>query len=264
MRSVRRLAVAYCPVRLSSAFIAIFGFLVSSSLPPNDANAGGFGVREQSAQFLGSAFAGSAAGADLSSMFWNSAATASKTGCNSSSNLTAVFGRAEETAQTGLFVTGGGPGIPGLTPTSTDVASSAIVPASYYTCQITNQLYAGLAVNAPFGLTNKPDSTGWAGSPIAVTSKIFSMDFNPTLAYRLTPELTIGVGLQVEYFSIRLTHGSFNSLAGPLDGSRIYDANDWGFGATAGVLWQPSRATWAIAQPLMSTSMATTRRPQAH
>jgi long-chain fatty acid transport protein len=47
----------------------------------------------------------------------------------------------------------------------------------------------------------------------------------------------------VEYFSIRLTHGPFNSLAGPLDGSRIYDANDWGFGVTAGVLWQPSRTT---------------------
>jgi hypothetical protein len=31
--------------------------------------AGGFGVREQSALFLGTAFAGSAAGGDLSSMF---------------------------------------------------------------------------------------------------------------------------------------------------------------------------------------------------
>ena len=36
------------------------------------ANAGGFGVREQSAYFEGMGYAGSAAGGDISSMFWNS------------------------------------------------------------------------------------------------------------------------------------------------------------------------------------------------
>jgi long-chain fatty acid transport protein len=202
------------------------------SLAVDAAHGGGFGVREQSAYFLGSAFAGSAAGTDISSMFWNSAATASKKGCNSSSNLTAVFGRAEETAQAGLFVTAA----PGA-PTSADVGSSAVVPSSYSTCQLTDNLYAGLGMNAPFGLATKPDNPGWAGSPIAITSKIFSFDINPTLAYKLTSELTIGVGLQIEYLSLRLTHGSF----GPSP-SRSYDALDWGFGATAGVLWQPSRA----------------------
>jgi long-chain fatty acid transport protein len=123
-------------------------------------------------------------------------------------------------------------------PTSADIGTSAVVPSSYSTCQLTDNLYAGLGMNAPFGLATKPDNLGWAGSPIAITSKIFSFDINPTLAYKLTPELTIGVGLQIEYLSLRLTHGSF----GPSP-SRSYDALDWGFGATAGVLLQPSRAT---------------------
>jgi long-chain fatty acid transport protein len=211
------------------------GFLTAGgiSLVLDAAHAGGFGVREQSAYFLGSAFAGSAAGTDISSMFWNSAAAASKTGCNSSSNVTAVFGSAQETAQAGLFVTAA----PGVA-TSADVGTSAIVPSSYSTCQLTANLYAGLGMNAPFGVATKPDNAAWAGSPIGITSKIFSFDINPTLAYKLTPELTIGVGLQIEYLSLRLTHGSFGALP-----SRSYDALDWGFGATAGVLWQPSRAT---------------------
>jgi long-chain fatty acid transport protein len=221
----------------------IGGALVCGLAAATRAQAGAFGVREQSAYFLGSTFAGSAAGNDISSMFWNSAAAASRSGCNFSANLTAVFGRADETAQAGLFVTGAPPIAPGLTPTSTDVGTSAVVPSSYATCQITERLYAGLGVNGPFGFLTKPDAS-WAGSPIAVTSKIFSTDFNPTVAYKLTPELTIGVGLQVEYIYLKLNHGPFNTVLGsPLTGSRGYEADDWGFGATAGLLWQPTRAT---------------------
>src|SRR5262249_22282273 len=133
------------------------------------------------------------------------------------------------------------PPAPGLAP-STDVAVNVDVPASYATCQLTDRLYAGLGLNGPFGLLTKPDNT-WAGSPLAITSKVFSLDINPTLAYKVTPDLTVGVGLQVEYFSITLGHGSFNSLFGPLTGSRTFDADDWSVGATAGVLWQPSAAT---------------------
>src|SRR5215831_11169711 len=208
-----------------------------------EAQAGAFAVREQSAYFLGSAFAGSAAGDDVSSMFWNSAAAASRPGCNLSANLTAIFGSADESAHAGLFVTGAPPIAPGLTPTSTNVGSSSVVPSSYGTCQLTERLYAGLGVNAPFGFLTKPDSN-WAGSPIANTSKIFSTDFNPTLAYQLTPEITIGAGLQIEYFYIKLNHGSFDTVLGtPLTGSRAYEADDWAVGATAGVLWTPTRAT---------------------
>lgn len=176
-------------------------------------------------------------------MFWNSAATASLPGCNSSSNLTVGFGRAEETALAGLFVTGIAPIAPGLTPTSTDVGGVGYVPASYATCQLSSNLYLGLAINAPFGFTTKPDHTGWAGSPIAITSKTKTFNFNPTLAYRLTPEFSVGVGLQVEYMSVRITRGPFNSLGGPLLGARSFDGNDWGLGATVGMIWQPSRAT---------------------
>jgi long-chain fatty acid transport protein len=171
------------------------------------AQAGGFGVREQSALFLGTAFAGSAAGGDLSSMYWNSAATAVSPGCSFSSSLTGIFPRGEETAVSGLFVTGLPPVAAGLTSTSTDVATDALVPSSYAACQVTDRLYLGLGLNSPFGFRTKPDNTGWAGSPIATSSRVFSVDINPTLAYKVTPELTVGVGVQVEYFKLRLNHG---------------------------------------------------------
>src|SRR5262245_63268266 len=225
--------------------MALFGVaaLVVLSIGPKVASAGAFGVREQSAYFLGTASAGSAAGNDVSSMFWNSAATASKSGCNASFNVTAIFGEAKETAQAGLFVSGAAPSVPGLSPTSTDVAQPAVVPSSFATCQVSDRLYVGLGINAPFGLVTKPDATGWAGSPFGITSKIVSADINPTFAYKLTPELTVGVGVQIEYFTIDLTHASLNSIFGPINGARGFDADSWGVGATAGVLWQPSRGT---------------------
>ena len=48
--------------------------LLALGLIASTAQAGGFAVREQSASLLGSAFAGAAAGGDLSSSFWNPAA----------------------------------------------------------------------------------------------------------------------------------------------------------------------------------------------
>jgi long-chain fatty acid transport protein len=203
------------------------------------AQAGGFGVREQSAYFLGSAFAGSAAGGEISSIFWNSAATAALPGCNTSSSYSGVFASGDEVAQAGLFVTGVPAVAPGLTPTSTDIGRDGFAPSSFVTCQLSQQLYVGLGLNAPFGLLTKPDNSVWAGSPIAITSRVFSVDINPTLAYRLTPELTIGVGAQIEYFKLRLTHGSFDGLVG----TRAFEATDWGVGATVGVIWQPGPAT---------------------
>jgi long-chain fatty acid transport protein len=230
---------------LQRAVLLASATTVAAALGAGAASAGSFGVREQSAYFLGSSFAGSAAGTDISSMFWNSAATAAQTGCNVSDNFTTAFGQIKETAEGGSFVTGV-PSllVPPLSPTSTELGSTVLVPASYGTCQVTNQLYVGLGLNAPFGLVTKPDNPTWAGSPFATTSKLFSTDINPTVAYKLTPELTIGVGLQVEFFSVRLDRGAFSSLAvGPISGARAFDADDWGVGATAGILWQPSRAT---------------------
>jgi long-chain fatty acid transport protein len=233
-------------MRKSVVRLALFGsaaFLVVS-VGPKEASAGAFGVREQSAYFLGTSFAGSAAGDDISSMFWNSAATAAKSGCNASSNFTALFGNEKETAEAGLFVSGIPHVAPGLSPTETDVGRSGVVPSSYTTCQLTDRLYVGLGVNAPFGLFTKPDSSSWAGSPLGITSKVFSTDINPTIAFKLTPQLTVGAGVQIEYFSIDLTRGSFNSAAGsPLTSARGFHADSWGAGATAGVLWQPSRTT---------------------
>src|SRR5262249_46466704 len=162
----------------------------------------------------GSAFAGSAAGGDISSMYWNSAATAELPGLNSYSSYSPVFARSDVTATSGLFVQGAP-----FASNSTDIGTNNVVPASYTTYQINDRLFAGVGFNSPFGFITKPDNVSWAGSPVAITSKVFSIDANPTLAYKLTPEITVGVGAQVEYVKVRLNHAGFD--LGPVPVSPI-------------------------------------------
>src|SRR5262249_37092250 len=87
--------------------VAFFGSAAlcgSAALTPA-AYAGGLSVREQSTTFLGSAFAGAAAGSDLSSMYWNPAAAAVP-GCSSASSYNLVIGRNDDTARSGQLVSG--------------------------------------------------------------------------------------------------------------------------------------------------------------
>ncbi len=198
------------------------------------AQAGGYGVREQSTQFEGTSFAGDAAGGDLSSMFWNPAATASRDGTNFSSSYSLLIPSSSLTAAPDSALYGFGAN-------SGSYSIDAIVPASYANYQLSDRWYLGLALNSPFGFTTKPQNT-WAGSPVEITSKIFTIDINPTLAYKLTPQITIGAGLQVEYFKLTETSGPSILPAIALPG-RSAAVDDWGVGATAGAIWQPTALT---------------------
>jgi len=194
------------------------------------AQAGGFAVREQSAYYQGMSFAGAGTGDTLSSMYWNSAAAAAAPGMNSESHASLILPDSEITATGGIAVTG-----LGLGTESGDIADPALVPASYVNYQYNDRLYFGLAMNSGFGLVTKPDNTNWAGSVIAITSDVFTINVNPTVAYKLTPELTVGVGVQVEYLDIRL-----NNDPSPLGlPRRSAELDDIGIGATAGVSWTP-------------------------
>jgi long-chain fatty acid transport protein len=114
---------------------------------------------------------------------------------------------------------------------------------------VSDRLFLGLAINGQYGFTTKPENPDFAGTPIATTSKIFSINFNPTVAYKVSPELTIGVGAQIMYADLRLRSSNSEAITGTLTGGRIIsdgrttEADDVGFGATAGVMWKPLPGT---------------------
>lgn len=204
--------------------------------------AGGFAVREQSAEFQGMSFAGSAAmGGGIGSMFWNPAATATKEGFNTESNYSLIIPDAEVHTKAGTDARLGR-----LGSDSGSIAGIAVVPASYMTYQFKNydpNLFVGLGINAPFGLTTEPDNSNYKGAVLGRTSHLFTLNFNPTIAYRVNPAITIGAGLQVMYSSGQFKFAALGPGGVLLPGSSGFEGNDISVGATAGINFSPAAGT---------------------
>ena len=117
--------------------------------------AGGFAVREQSAEGQGSSFAGVAAGTNgLSAMFWNPATISQHNdqGYTSESNISLILPNSEAEGATGFVGN----------PDSGNIGVLGIVPASYSVYGLTDEITLGLAVAAPYGLATNADQ--WMGS----------------------------------------------------------------------------------------------------
>lgn len=201
------------------------------------ANAGGFAIREQSAQFQGSSFAGNAAGGGLSSMYWNPAALGQAgAGLTSESHFSGIF----STSTVNVETYGGGnvAGLPGSN--SGDIAPAALVGSSYYAYKLSERLTLGLSMNSGFGLTTKPRNLNYFGAELGRTTKLFTLNAAPTLAYKIAPGITIGAGAQVQYSKAKLVLAT----GAPFGPSTVYDdGTDFAFGATAGILFEPAPGT---------------------
>lgn len=206
--------------------------------------AGGLEVREQSAFFQGTSFAGSAAGgSSLSSIFWNPAASSFVgAGVTTDSSYSLIMPQTELTA-TGLDanndgtidVTAFGPG------GQTDIGRDAIVPASYAAWRYNDRTVFAISMNSPFGLTTKPDNANWVGSYIGTTSKVFSLNVTPTVSYQLTPQISIGAGAQFQYVELKRFRTNNAPLGSPVQ--QNIEADDIGVGGVAGINITPFRGT---------------------
>jgi long-chain fatty acid transport protein len=209
-------------IALSTAFLLVA--LSSTAL------AGGFSVREQSAEGLGSAFAGIAGGTDgLSAMFWNPATISQHNaqGYVSENNISAIipYSRAKNGATT--------PPNPLLNPDSGNIGVDAIVPASYSVYGLTDEITLGMAISAPFGLSTNSDV--WTGSLHGDKSDVFTMNFNPMVAYKPADWITVAAGVQGEYMKVKLSSQTPTGVT-------VFHAkaDDIAFGFTAGILLEPS------------------------
>ncbi|MFI5010870.1 MAG: OmpP1/FadL family transporter [Hyphomicrobiales bacterium] len=205
------------------------GLLASTALP---SLAGGFAIREQSAEGQGMSFAGMAAGGGgLSSMFWNPATMTDVAGINSSWVGSGIFpnGKITPNPLSPTAVFGG----------SKDVILDGLVPASYGSYQFNDKLWLGYSANAPFGLQSKPGYS-WAAQVYGRSAKVFSFDVTPSAAYKVNDWISIGVGLQIEYFKTRLTQALGILPTAP---SVILEGDDTSVGYTVGATLKPTAWT---------------------
>lgn len=233
--------------RLLTAAAAVV--LAAPIAAPRTADAAGFALREQSVSAQGTSFAGVTAGGngDASAMFFNPAAMGLVSGTQIVQTATGVIiGTKVENASATRATRLGGTPIRGNADAG-DMAQDAVVPAGYFVYSVNDDLKLGLSATGPFGLvTDYGDN--WIGRYHGIRSDLRTYNFTPTVSYRITPELTLGAGLQVQYAKAKLSQASdfavrLGRTPGSLDVTSDVVGDDWGWGATAGLLYEPMKGT---------------------
>lgn len=236
--------------RLSS-IAALLGTALVCVLGAREAAASGFAIRENSAEALGTAFAGNASSATfLSTIFNNPAGMTEFTGDRAQldSSLILPSARFEGTATQTCAVCG-----PLLTPGtfttfgegSGNGGQAAFVPAGYILHSFSDDLKFGFALTVPFGLSTVYPSD-WVGRYFGVRSELQTIDLNPNIAYRVNPWLSVGAGFSAQYLHADLTNAlDFTTPLGVLlpDGRARVHGDDWAFGGNVGILLQPWDST---------------------
>lgn len=214
---------------------ALTGLSAAFAWPAADAQAAGFALKEQSASAQGNAFAGATAGADdISYMFFNPAGLTRHDGVQAAVALSYVMPSVETDNAVANGTGTGGESASG------DAAEDALVPALYGLWSLNPDLKFAIGINAPFGLSTKYSQT-WEGRYDAVESAVTTVNINPAVAYRISPNLSVGAGLQIQYFDV--TYSSM-FVAGPL-GDQLFkvDGDDWAVGFNLGAMYEFSEST---------------------
>ena len=161
----------------------------------------GFALIEQSVGGLGNAFAGAAAtGEDASTIFFNPAALTLLEGQQVVAGAhvivpSAKFSKESANNALGLPISGGNSG---------DAGVVGVAPNLYYAANLNNGWSVGLGIFAPFGLATEYDKD-WVGRYHAVESDVMTININPTVAYRVNENLSLGAGVSAQYIDVTLS-----------------------------------------------------------
>jgi long-chain fatty acid transport protein len=111
------------------------------------------------------------------------------------------------------------------------------IPSFYASAQVSDRLWVGLGVNAPFGLKLEYDD-GFFGRYDSLYTDLKTYNIQPSAAYKLTDNLSIGGGVDVQYVKATLTN-ALPQLS-PLvttDGFASLKGDDWSVGWNAGIFY---------------------------
>lgn len=244
------------------------------------ADAAGFALIEQSVSSMGNAYAGGAAVAeDATTIFFNPAGITRLCGNELIGGGHGVFPYAKFDNNGSILFPGvnAGPVQPiNSTPPPTrlrgndggNAGEHALVGNFYYTKQLNNCFWAGLAVTAPFGLVTDYDHH-WKGRYHALRSQLLTIDINPVAAWKINRCWSIGGGFRALYAHAKLSnavdYGTIAWLSSLTQGSQAAEieaglnalgflpqtqdgdvhlkGNAWGWGGNFGVLFEPCCGT---------------------
>jgi len=191
-------------------------------LPATSALAAGFGLREQSTEAMGEAYAGSTAtGSDAGFLSYNPAAAGATQGGDFALSAVSIMPGSSANYTTALTAAGtqtGGNAAP------KDFIRNAIIPDIAIRQRLDDRWSVGLSVSVPWGLSTKYPA-GWAGRYYAMGSKLQAINITPVVAYDVLPGFTVAGGVQAQYTTGTLssavdigTLGALSGLPGSVPG----------------------------------------------
>jgi long-chain fatty acid transport protein len=211
----------------------------------------GFELRSQSAVVSGSAQAGMTAGAaDLTTAIYNPASLSLGSGTDAAVVFTGLSTSARFSGSAGTIL---GTAINGNQ--GGNAGTRAGIPNLYFATGLTDSLRIGLAIAPRFGLGSYW-SDEWIGRYYSFSGNLTTLDFIPTVSFRVNSSLSLGLAADVEYARIKVANAiDFGTVGqvlfgGALGGSPSLNdgvvhasADSWGVGIAAGILYEPLKGT---------------------
>lgn len=153
------------------------------------AGASGFQLLEQNASGLGNAYAGSTTSTDnASTIFYNPAGMTELQNREFATGLTLIkpsYKFRNNGSNVSPATTGNDGG---------DAGNLAALPNAYFSMALAGDWYAGVGFGSPFGLSTHYDPD-WVGRFHSIEFDVKTYNINPSLAWRVTDALSLGVGL---------------------------------------------------------------------
>ena len=179
----------------------------ATMLAPTVASAAGYGIYEQGAAALGMGGAYVASAKDATAQFYNPAA------------MTDLKGKQLSLGGTWLSTYTSFAGVapyPGNGVTEKMKSGSFFPPTFYWTNRLSRRLAYGVGVNAPFGLGVEWENPAtFTGRDRVTKANLQSIDGSFSLAYALSPNVSVAGGLNARYAKVELNNiGTFITAGG--------------------------------------------------
>ena len=199
----------------------------------SNAFAGGYSTSVYSASSAANSYAGGSTGAhDVSDIFFNPAVTAGKDKSEIITSFSYVRLATDPDNISSNSILGARNG------ESRNIGTQKFIPSLYFSTPINNKLSANLTVTSPFGLETKYNKNSSVRFR-ALNSSISTLNLNPSLAYKITDDLSFGAGFVAQYYKANLTKEIATSLA--TSGLGTIDGSDWGYGYNFGFKYDISK-----------------------
>jgi long-chain fatty acid transport protein len=115
----------------------------------------------------------------------------------------------------------------------------AFIPNFYVVQPVTETLALGLGITATSGTETSWDKS-WVGRYHGIRTSSSTLDINPVVAWRVTPKLSIGAGLDVQHANMEMVKAIVFLGA---DGRVKLEGESWACGYSLGIMYEPVDGT---------------------